>query len=117
MTIQWQGDTPTHIAQAAQAWLGTIETTVGRKAVKVGQDAENRMRESATWRNQTGNARRGLRVVVTEQKPTITMTFVHSVEYGKHLELSHGGKYAVVYPTLLDTVPILRNELRGVANG
>lgn len=114
--ITWTNGDPNDIAAAAEKWLGTITTAAGRAAVSVGQSAENTMRNGAPWQNETGNARRGLRVETMEKPDAIEMYFIHSVEYGIYLELSRGGKYAIVYPTMLDTVPLLRNALRGLAN-
>ena len=116
MSIAWSATTPKAVADAAEQWLGTITTAAGRKAVAVGQSAETTMRNNAAWKNRTGNARRGLRVETVERSDAIEMYFIHSVEYGIYLELAHGGNYAIVYPTMLDTVPLLRNALRGVAN-
>lgn len=91
-----------------------LQTEVGQRLARVQTSAQADMREKAAWNNISGNARRGLRVVAVPGPDFWEMFFIHSVEYGKFLELANGGKYAIVWPTLTQTVPKVRSALKGL---
>ena len=104
-----------------------IVSRTGAAALDVARDAENEMKLRRPWNDISGNARRGLRTAVTggggrtatgqfTNQREIYVYFIHTVEYGIRLELDHGGRYAIVIPTLQRTVPKLRKALKGVAN-
>jgi hypothetical protein len=49
------------------------------------------------WRDRSGHARQGLKGGVLTPSPNRIMVFIaHSVSYGVHLELSYGGRYAIL---------------------
>lgn len=74
------------------------------------------MKRGRPWRDVTGNAKRGLRGEVEASGPRLTLYLIHSVEYGKELELARAGRYAVILPTLHGkTIPRLQRRLKGVA--
>ena len=70
------------------------------------------MQRSASWTDRTGAARRGLSASVETTGDRISMNLAHGVEYGKWLELAHGGRYAIVGPTVLRWGPRLMDGLR-----
>lgn len=76
-----------------------------------GQKTENRMRREATWTDRTGAARRGLFHSVEQAANTVTVRLGHTMEYGRYLELSNGGKYAIVMPTVQAMLPELEERL------
>jgi hypothetical protein len=60
-----------------------------------------RLRTDAPWRDQTGDARRGLRAVpVRLRQDAAALLLIHTVRYGAALELRHAGRYAVITPML-----------------
>ncbi len=61
--------------------------------------AEGEMKQNATWRDRTGNARNGLHAGVEVGQDKFAFYLSHGVEYGAFLELAHGGNYAIVRPT------------------
>lgn len=61
---------------------------------------ESYMKGNAPWRDQTGNARRGLRASTVYDRSTVTLLLSHSVDYGIYLELARQGQYAIIGPTL-----------------
>lgn len=105
-----------------------------------GQGCQDAARQNAKWEDRTGNARSGLFFAVdgfglqpitgfvpqsAQARMTDTtveqgrgdlliVTLGHTVFYGRFLELSHGGKYAVVMSTLESRLPELERALRGL---
>ena len=61
----------------------------------------NQMKQDAPWADKTGMARRTLLVEVEQDDKKIALVFSHGVPYGKYLELSNGGRYAIVGPTIV----------------
>lgn len=107
-------------------------------ASKWGQSIQDKARDKKAWEDRTGNARGGLFFAVDgfgfnpmygEVKPeaksdmsdttvesgdanTLIVTLGHTVYYGKFLELSNGGRHAVVMSTMEENLPELEQELR-----
>lgn len=66
---------------------------------------ENYMKTNAPWRDQTGNARRGLVCETKYDRGDISLLLKHSVHYGVYLELAKSGMYAIISPTLSQFAP------------
>ena len=75
------------------------------------QQVENDMRRNATWTDRTGNARNGLFHAVDNAPASITARFGHTMEYGRFLELSNAGKYAIIMPSIQARLPELEQRL------
>lgn len=105
-----------------------------------GQSVQDQARQDANWEDRTGNARGGLFFAVDgfglqpltgevtpESKSemsdvavesgdanTLIITLGHTVFYGKFLELSNGGKYAVIMSTMEQNLNELERLLRNI---
>ncbi len=105
-----------------------------------GQSIQDQARQDAPWEDRTGNARGGLffavdgfglQTVTGEVTPeaksemsdvtvesgdnqTLIVTLGHTVFYGKFLELSNGGKYAVVMSTIEQNLNGLEKMLKDI---
>jgi hypothetical protein len=103
-----------------------------------GQFVQDDARQEAHWEDRTGNARGGLFFAVdgfgldsltgtvtpdataqmsdvaveSGDKNTLIITLGHTVFYGKFLELSNGGRFAVVMSTLEGNLPKLDRMLQ-----
>ncbi len=103
-----------------------------------GQMVQDEARTNAPWEDRTGNARGGLFFAVdgfdlgtligevtpdanhymdeveieSGSKDTLIITLGHTVYYGKFLELSNGGKYAIIMSTIETNLPALEQMLR-----
>lgn len=74
-------------------------------------------RENAQWEDRTGNARTGLFSVAEKAAKdgvTIYLSHGHTVEYGKWLELSRAGKYAIIMKTIEANLPEIRRLLKSL---
>lgn len=109
----------------------------------VGQRMQDEARRGASWEDRTGNARGGLFYAVdglglgmlqgsvkasseslrgdvsveAGSGNTLVLTLGHTVFYGQFLELSHGGRYAIVMSTVENNLPQLERMLRDVLRG
>ena len=75
------------------------------------QEVENDMRKNATWTDRSGAARNGLFHAVDNAPASITARFGHTMEYGRFLELSNAGKYAIIMPSIQARLPELEQRL------
>lgn len=108
-----------------------------------GQLVQNEARENAAWEDRTGNARGGLFFAVdgfglgtitgevtpeaksemsdvaveSGSKDTLIVTLGHTVFYGKFLELSNGGRYAIVMSTMEKNLPQLERMVQDIFRG
>lgn len=108
-----------------------------------GQDIQNQARQEARWEDRTGAARGGLFFAVdgfgmspitgevtAEAKAemsdvavesgsadTLIITLGHTVFYGKYLELSNGGRYAVVMSTMESNLSMLERLVKDIFRG
>ena len=72
------------------------------------------MKQDAPWADRTGKARRTLLVEVEQDDNRIALVFSHGVSYGKYLELSNGGRYAIIGPTIVKSGPMLMRGMAGL---
>jgi hypothetical protein len=103
-----------------------------------GQSIQDQARQNAVWEDRTGNARGGLFFavdgfglspltgVVTPEaksemsdvaiesgdKDTLIITLAHTVYYGKYLETSNGGTYAIIMTTIEQNLPVLERMIQ-----
>jgi hypothetical protein len=108
-----------------------------------GQSIQDEARENAVWEDRTGNARGGIFFAVdgfglqpltgevtpeaksemsdvaveSGSRDTLIITLGHTVFYGKFLELSNGGRYAVIMSTIESNLPSLERQLQEVFRG
>lgn len=108
-----------------------------------GQLNQDQARQEASWEDRTGNARGGLFFAVdgfdlgtitgdvtpeaksemndvaveSGSKDMLIITLGHTVFYGKFLELSNGGRNAVVMSTIESNLPQLERMLQDVFRG
>jgi len=108
-----------------------------------GQSVQDEARQNANWEDRTGNARGGLFFAVdgfglspltgevtpeaksemsdvaveSGDKDTLIITLAHTVFYGKYLELSNGGRYAIIMSTIESNLPSLERQLQEVFKG
>lgn len=88
--------------------LATLDHKINRDIDRIQEQVvdigEVNLRVNAPWKDDTGNARRGLWAVGNKlPNGTRRISMGHAVEYGVYLEESNGGRFAVVMDTMLKT--------------
>ena len=69
-------------------------------AQNAAKELERAAKTGAPWKDRSSLARGGLRGTARRSGSTFTITLSGSVHYLVYLELAHGKKYAVLWPTL-----------------
>lgn len=108
-----------------------------------GQMIQDAARQEAAWEDRTGNARSGLFFAVdgfgldpiigtvtaeaqsektdttieSGDNDTLIITLGHTVFYGKFLELSNGGRYAIIMSTIEENLSSLQQMLQETFSG
>lgn len=103
-----------------------------------GQSIQDEARQNANWEDRTANARGGLFFAVdgfgltpltgevspeaksemsdvtveSGSQDTLIITLGHTVFYGKFLEMSNGGRYAIIMSTIESNLPNLQRMLQ-----
>ncbi len=76
-------------------------------------EIENWMKENAPWTDRTGNARQGLYTEVQDVVQQMVLIILsHGVDYGLFLEVSNGGRYAIVNPAIGHWGPIIWTDVK-----
>lgn len=63
-------------------------------------ELENDAKQNRPWTDQTGNARRSIQGSYEIGDRNVIIALAIGVDYGKYLELSNGGKYRIIVPTM-----------------
>lgn len=64
---------------------------------------ENRAKNMRKWRDRTGQARSSITGSYETNGDSITIGLAIGADHGIYLEKANGGKYAIIYPTVLET--------------
>ena len=114
-TVQIKWITPPSALQdALEEWGDRVITAVKAIADYIATQAQNDMRNNATWTDRTGNARNALfSIAETAASDAVIIYLSHgsAIEYGKMLELGHGMRYAIIAPTIQRAIPKLEKML------
>lgn len=79
--------------------------------------AENELKTTAPWQDQTSNARNGLAArYVGSDGSKHTMVLFHQVPYGIWLEVRFDGRYAVILPTVQSVGPKVLKTIQKILN-
>jgi len=131
---------PSQLAAALREYQEKLKAAIRAAAAYTGQKMQDEARQRARWSDRTGNARSGLfyavdgfgfppivgQTAVTFDQPVrdvitesggdgyLILCLGHTMWYGKFLELSNGGRYAIVLSTFNANLPILEGVLKGV---
>ena len=134
---------PKVIADGLEAYGRKALIAIQAVANYWGQGNQDEARENATWEDRTGNARGGLFFAVdgfglspitgtvtpeatsemsdvaveSGDAQTLIITLGHTVFYGKFLELSNGGRYAIIMSTLEKNLGNLERQVQDVFRG
>jgi hypothetical protein len=129
---------PSTLAKGLQEYQQKLLTAVYAVAAYVGQQMQDQARRQARWTDRTGNARSGLffavdgfglppltgsldvrqisidSTIVSGTSDRLVLCLSHTMYYGKFLELSNGGRYAIIVSTMERNLPQLERMLKQV---
>lgn len=75
-------------------------------------EIESWMKSNAAWQDRTGEARKQLITdIIDLADSAIVIILSHGVDYGVFLELSYGGRYAIITPALDEFIPKIWSDV------
>lgn len=100
-TIRWTAGSPQELADRIHRAALAVPDMVEESVKNAASVAEAEMKEDASWKDRTGNARQGLFGLVERIGNVIKMHLGGTMEYQLHLELGtkRMKKYAIIVPT------------------
>lgn len=116
LALSWQG-TPDEIERATLAYLRRVDSRLDAAIGLITDLLQREARLNAPWTDRTGAAREGLSAAALSSlaaQDIVRIYLFHTVPYGIFLELSRGGKYAVIMPTIERLAPTIQSILQGV---
>jgi len=139
MSFRWIRP-PSELAKGIEQYGQKAYVAIHAAAAYWGQGVQDTARRGARWQDRTGNARGGLfygvdgfgvgevigqveagakalmrETSVENGGPNMLIIAVaHTVYYGKFLELSNGGRYAIIMSTMEQRLPQLERNLRNI---
>ncbi len=112
--IDWQRD-PTDLGRAIAKTGERVRTHALVPYLERQADMlRSQMKREAPWADRTGAARRQLLAEVEQDERRVMLVLSHGVLYGKWLELSNGGRYAIIGPTIVKSGPGLMRGMAGL---
>lgn len=112
-SIEWDVH-PDTLARNIKKYGDRVMPAVLAIAKYIAAKSQNEMRTNAPWEDRTGNARSGLFSVAEQMSAELVVIYLshgHTIEYGAALELSRGGKYAIIVPTMEKMYPEIKRML------
>jgi hypothetical protein len=90
-------------ARNLDAYKGSVmRNTVTGAQILMSQN-ENRAKQQRKWRDRSGQARSSITGSYKSDGEGVTIGLAIGADHGIFLEKANGGKYAIVYPTVLET--------------
>lgn len=105
---------PNTIAVALNALPAAVRARLERRLTARAVQAEARAKVGAPWTDRTGAARNGLRGTVEVSGNRAELVLSYAVDYGVWLELANHGRFAIVIPTMAQTLADVKGDLRGL---
>jgi hypothetical protein len=109
---------PEGLARAIEMYGDRVLVAVTAVAGRIATAMQNDARSGAPWTDRTGNARTGLFGTaerdVARKLVVIYLSHGADIDYGKWLELAHGGKYAIIMPTIEAHLPDVYADLQAI---
>ncbi|GIV73541.1 hypothetical protein [Caldilinea sp.] len=109
---------PDTLARAVERYGDRVLTAVQVVAERMATVLQNDARANAPWTDRTGNARSGLFGTserdLARRLVVIYLSHGPDIDYGKWLELAHGGRYSIVMKTIEAHLPELKADLDAI---
>lgn len=95
----------------------TLEREIVALAERMTDEITEWMKANASWTDRTGEARDSLfSVVQHEARQMVSILISHGslIPYGVYLELSHGGRFAIIAPAIDQFGPRMFHEVQAI---
>lgn len=110
---RWEG--ADDVKRNMSDYEGKVYHAVAQVAKYFAPIVETYAKQNAPWTDQTGNARQSLHAYVDELSTTVARLYLsHGRDYGVYLETANSGRYAIIWPTLEEHIPKIRDMLKEI---
>lgn len=116
MGFKWDVAPNQTLPQMTEAYTRAIFQSGRRIAYEQAEEMEQYAKANAPWTDRTGDARERLHATVEETGPIGTIVLSHGVSYGLWLEISNGGRFSVIAPTIDVFGPRVMRSLQNMIN-
>lgn len=119
MSFSWRITPDDAFGPLAGAYAEQIEQGIVDLCERLTDEITDYMKENAPWTDRTGAARDSLYSVVQhEVRQAVSILLSHGslIPYGVYLELSHGGRYAIIAPSVDWWGPRVFHEVQAMIN-
>lgn len=99
MSIVWQVS-PSKLADEIEAYGRRIERAIAAVGEFIAPKIEAYAKQTAPWTDRTSQARQGLTATSEAAESLVVVYLYHQADYGKWLEIAHGGAWRVIVPAL-----------------
>lgn len=83
---------------AMNVYVANVKSALRLLCLRYAAEIETWMKVNAPWTDRTGNLRKSLYAQVEDLANEIVLGFDYGLDYGKHLEFAHQGRYAIIAP-------------------
>jgi hypothetical protein len=114
-SFRWKpGKAPSQVWTLGTAmYVARIDMAIGQLLMFWAGQIEDAMKRDARWKDQSANARQTLAAFTYKPKERVwVLVAKQHIDYGVFLELSNGGKYQIVMPTLQSYYPRIWGSVR-----
>lgn len=112
--IDW-GGSDERMIQAMENYGRAVLKAVKAVADYITPMLEQYAKEHAPWTDRTANARQSLHAWSEELAGDVVAVYLaHGVNYGKYLELRWQGRYAIIWPTIEQHLPLISRTLKEI---
>lgn len=114
MTFRWRVNPERVLADAYEEFKSETVAMVHGISWETATEIENWMKQTAAWRDRTGDARATLFAEVQQLARYTAIVIGHGVPYGFWLETVKQGRYSILRPALDKYAPILFNRIQAI---
>lgn len=109
---------PDELARAIERYGDKVLVAVQAVAGRIATQMESSAKAGAPWTDRTGNARSGLFGTAERDlaRKIVVIYLSHGpdIDYGVWLELSRGGRHAIIMRVMEAHLPAIRSELQAI---
>ena len=119
MGVKWNQPPRVYFQALSREWLDALYAEIHRVIKGYEGPIIEWMQTNATWKDRTGDARRGLGSWAEDMTDNVIRLWVfHSddVPYGRFLEFDHQGRYAILQPAIDHFGVQIWNDIKAVVD-
>lgn len=114
MTVTWSQTPEQMMAQTMKDAERRIHDAVQALFERYAVEIEAWLKLNAPWTDRTGNLRQSLHAWVEDMTTKLVLSWDYGLDYGRYLEFSNEGRFAVIAPALDVFWPLIVADLQKI---